>query len=502
MPLDQATATPPPQATAPASTATEFPAPAASATPVPQSTSLPWPTDTPIPWVPDDRPESQQVNLPYITAHYAIHLTTVDLDARTVEASQTVTVQEFRAGVPEQLYFQMLPAGYGFNSVQAVTLDGQPIDIHFINDGFTLVVPLSREAVAPVEIGIDFRLQLALDSEGWGYTGFDTDVMRLGFWNPLISNAHGFSQTFDPFYGRVATFDVTLDIEPSAVVAHSGEQVSSETLADGRVRYQYHAENVRDFDFAISRTYIMASAVSSSGVLIEYYWRDGLAPNVSDAVLAAAVDAVDQLTDLIGPYPWPTLRIADAGPNMPGGIEFANLIYINPAYDPLERLIYHEVGHMWLYGIIGNRTLDDGWIDEGGAEFLERGLPTGFSEVPPIPDGGYQFPLDSTVDEIPYVWPDWYYAIYEQGARLYYDVLAWMGWDAFWSAMQDVYAQYQFDIVTAYDLLRLWQRHSPVDLRPLFNDYFRYDWIDALPEPGVTAVQGWIPVAPTVTMTP
>jgi hypothetical protein len=110
--------------------------------------------------------------------------------------------------------------------------------------------------------------------------------------------------------------------------------------------------------------------------------------------------------------------------------------------------------------------------------------------------------LDSTVDEIPYVWPDWYYAIYEQGARLYYDVLAWMGWDAFWSAMQDVYATYQFDILTAYDLLRLWQRHSPVDLRPLFNDYFRYDWIDALPEPGVAAVQGWIPIAPAVTTTP
>jgi hypothetical protein len=476
--------------------------PEPSATVLPQSTALPWPTESPTPWVPDERPIDQQIDLPDIVSHYAIHLTRVDLDARVVEASQAVTVQEFRAGVPEQLYFQMLPAGYGFNAVQSVTLAGQPLDIQLINDGFTLVVPLPRETVAPVEIGIDFRLDLGLDAEGWGYTGFDTDVMRLGFWNPLISNAHGFSETFDPFYGRIATFDVTLDIEPGAVVAHSGEQVGSEQLPDGRVRYYYAAENVRDFDFAISRTYTMASTVSASGVLIEYYWRSGLAPDVSETVLAAAADAVDQLTNLLGPYPWPTLRIADAGPNMPGGIEFANLIYINPAYDPLARLVYHEVGHMWLYLIIGNRTLNDGWIDEGGAEFFERGLPTGFSEVPPVPAGGFQWPLDSTVDEIPYVWPDWYYAIYEQGARFYYAVLESMGWDAFWAAMQELYNRYAFDIVTAYDLLRLWQRHSPVDLRPLYRDYFRYDWIDSIPEPGVTAQQGWIPIAPQVTPQP
>jgi aminopeptidase N len=170
---------------------------------------------------------------------------------------------------------------------------------------------------------------------------------------------------------------------------------------------------------------------------------------------------------------------------MPGGVEFPNMIYINPAYPELDRLIYHETAHQWLYGIIGNRTLLDGWIDEGGAEFFERGLPTGFTEVPDIPDGGYLFPLDSTWQEL-YADPRraWYYAIYEQGARFYDAVLAAMGPDAFWAAMHEVYDTFAFGVVTPWDMLSIWQRHSASDLRPLFHDTFRYDWIDQLPAPG------------------
>jgi hypothetical protein len=166
-------------------------------------------------------------------------------------------------------------------------------------------------------------------------------------------------------------------------------------------------------------------------------------------------------------------------------LEFPNLIYINAAYQPLDRLIYHETAHQWLYGIIGNRTLTDGWIDEGGAEFFERGLPTGFTEVPAVPDGGYAYPLDATAAElVPDAARAWYYSIYEQGARFFDAALAAMGPGAFWAAFRDVYARFADGIVTAWDMLGALQACSPADLRPLFADYFRYPWIGALPPPG------------------
>lgn len=447
-------------------------------------------------WVPVERPADQVVELPDVDAHYAVHVTDLNVDSGYVQASQTVTIQEFRGAAPDIFYFQVVPAGYGFFTLDGLYLNGEPIAVEWINNGFTLVVDLPEGAAAPLEIGIDFHLNVGPEATGWGYTALDADVLRLGYWFPLVSDDHPFSVTLDPSYTRVATFDVLLDLTPDVTPVYSGELVETQELEDGRLRYVMHAENVRDFDLALSRSYTMVSAQSASGVQIEYYWRGGLAPDVSGQVLAATADALDQLTNLIGPYPWPTLRVVDAGPTMPGGIEYANMIYINPAYEPLDRLIYHEVGHMWLYGIIGTRTLIEGWVDEGGAEFFERGLPTGFSERPPYPESGYGYALDSRLEELPQTGRDFYFSIYEQGAHFYYDVLETMGWDAFWAAMQQVYTTYQFDIVTAYDLLRTWQAHSSTDLRPLFEGYFRYPWIPDLPPPGTTTHQGWLPIAP------
>ncbi|MDQ3547232.1 MAG: hypothetical protein M3439_00290, partial [Chloroflexota bacterium] len=135
--------------------------------------------------------------------------------------------------------------------------------------------------------------------------------------------------------------------------------------------------------------------------------------------------------------------------------------------------------------VIGNRTLDDGWIDEGAAEFFERGLPTGFTELPPLPVGGYTYWLDSSAGELPDdASRSWYYSIYEQGAHFYYDVRATMEDDAFWRAFRNIYARYAHDIVTPSEMLATFQEHSSTDLRPLFDAYFRYAWVWELSGPG------------------
>lgn len=493
------TATSPEPAPTATATATEIQPTASTTTPTQArpSPAADEPADTATLQQPTpSRPEDQRIHIPDVDAWYQVHITELNVDTGFVRASQLVTLPDFRGPVPDRLYFQVVPAGYGFFTLDEMRLNGEPIAPETINGGYTLVVDLPDGASAPLEVGFDFHLQVGAESSGWGYTALDADVLRLGYWFPLLSDDHGFSHNLDPAYLRAGTFDVTLDIEPGVSFAHSGEIVNSEELGDGRTRYAMHADRVRDFDLVLSRSFTRQTAVSESGVRIEYYWREGISPDYSAAVLNWTADAIDQLTSLIGPYPWETLRVADAGPSMPGGIEFGNLIYINPAYPTLDRLIYHEVGHQWLYGIIGTRTLEDGWIDEGGAEFFERGLPTGFSEVPAVPEGGYQHPLDASVDELPQTGRSWYYSIYEQGARFYYAVMDRMGWGPFWTAMQDLYQTYQFEIVTAYDLLKLWQQHSETDLRPLYDEYFRYDWIDELPPPGVTTRQGWIPLTP------
>jgi hypothetical protein len=470
--------------TEPAATAT-VPAPAPTPTmAATATTTLPPPTATLEPTAtptPDPRPASQAIGLPDVDVHYQLDVSELDVASGYVRASEVITIREFRGAVPDWLYLQIVPAEYGFFTLDAASVNGEPAALESLNGGFTLAHDLPADAVAPYEISLEFQLNVGSEVTGWGVTTLDGDILRLGNWFPIISTDHGYSATLDPSYTAVAEFDVTLALDPEVEFAHTGDFVRLETLDDGRIHYSLHADDVRDFALALSPSYRNVFGYTSTGVLLEVY-TSGVDDSTIQEIWEVAADAIDQLSALIGPYPYATFRIADAGPTMPGGIEYPGMIYINPAYVPLDRLIYHEVAHQWLYGIIGTRTLQDGWIDEGGAEFFERGLPTGFTEVPPLPAGGYAYWLDTGYEDLPDD-PNrnWYFSIYEQGARFYAEVKATMGDDAFWAAIQEIYANHAFGIATAWDILSTWQRHSPTDLRPLYHAYFRYDWIDTLP---------------------
>lgn len=472
----------------PTAPATATPTLAATATLPPTNTPELQPTATP-----DPRPADQALGIPDIVAHYRLEISSVSVDTGEVVATEVVEVREIRGERPARLYFQVTPAAYGFFTLDGASLGGAPAAPEALNAGSTLALDLPADLATPFEVGFAFRLAVGPEASGWGGTARDGEVLRLGYWFPVISDDHGFSTTFDPSYTRVASFAVEVVHDADVTIAHTGQVVERLALDDGRVRTVMHAENVRDFAMTLARGYQVDSGFAANGVAIELYSLPSSERNLSDAeavarrgsIIAWAADAVEQLSGLLGPYPYDTLRLADAGPSMPGGVEFPHLIYINPNYVPLDRLIYHETAHQWLYGIIGNRTLLDGWIDEGGAEFFERGLPTGFTERPAPPEGGYVYWLDATYHEVeggPRL--PFYYAIYEQGANFYYDVLETMGWDAFWGAMREVYNRFRFGIVTPWDMLTTWQRHSSVDLRPLYRAYFRYTWIDAIADTG------------------
>lgn len=463
-------------------TSTPSPSPTTPPPPTPtrEPTATPEPTVTPTP---DPEPASQATGLPAIDAHYRIDILELDVASGHVRASELLTIRAFDAPPPDWLFLQVVPAWDGFFTLDAASMNGVPVTPEVRNEGVTLAFDLPPDAAAPFEIALDFTLAVGTDASDWAVTSRDGDVLRLGNWFPIVSTDHPYSDTFDPSYTASASFEVSALLPAGLDFAHTGEITGREEFGDGRVRYRMAAENVRDFALILSPSYLRDTGVSAGGVTVEVY-TSGASEQQRATIMAAAIDALDQLAALVGPYPYATFRVADAGPSMPGGVEFPQLIYINHSYQPLERLIYHEVAHQWMYGILGNRTLQDGWIDEGGAEFFERGLPTGFSEIPAPPAGGYVYPLDVTAVEISDDGTSgFYYAVYEQGARLYYEVLAALGPDAFWAAMRELYDAHQFGVMSAWDVLHTWQEHAPSDLRPLFDEYFRYEWIWELPGP-------------------
>jgi hypothetical protein len=361
-----------------------------------------------------------------------------------------------------------------------------------------LTVRLARPLVpgARATVALDFRLDVGEANDPYTTGGFagttrSGDIWRLAYWFPVLSDDHQYPPFLDPPYTATADYEVTIAAPADLVLAHTGTVAEERPGGDGTVTRRISAPDVRDFTLAISPNYRIVSRTAANGVLVEVYYSpltlDPLGQNPAAAqaqverALEAGVTAIERFSELIGPYPYPVFRIVDGGPRLGGGIEYPMLTIVNLAVRGIVGLVYHEAAHEWFYGVLGTRTQQDPWIDEGAASFLAGYLEGTLPLSPPGPRI-FTYRLSISVWEVP---PGGSQAaairsIYDQGEAFYERVRQTMGEEAFWAALQDLYRAERFGIVTPRELLSAWQRHSPVDLRPLFKEYLDYDWIDEL----------------------
>ena len=433
--------------------------------------------------------------LPDLAARYTLAIDGIDFDAGKLHTAQTVTITNREACALDRLSFSVVAARWGWLTLDGVTIGGQPVPATI--SGTVLPVPLVRPLApgATTEVTFDFRLTVGTANDVYTGSGFvgttrANDILRFAYWFPILSDDHQYPPYLDPPYTATASYDVTMTTPANLVVAPTGEITDETTNADGTVTRRIAADNVRDFVFALSPNYQVARRRSATGTQIEVYYSPnsfrGNAANpqtigfLVDKALTAATRAEERLSALIGPYPYPTLRVVDGGAALDGGIEFPTLILVNLSFGS-DNLIYHEVGHEWIYGLIGTRTQQDPWIDEGGASFLAAYIEGTLNANPPGRDR-FSYPLDTSVWAIPASGNQnaATEAIYTQGEAFYTRVFNAMGEEAFWRAMQALYRADRYGIVTPRDLLAAWQTTSPIDLRPLFHEYLSYPWIDAL----------------------
>ncbi len=468
------------------------------ARPVPTATTVPsgQPTRRPAAPLPEQVPPT--LPLPNLAARYrlAVDRYVSRADRSDFHAAETVAVTNREGCALDRLTFSITAARWGWFTLNGVQVGGQTVVAQVV--GTMLAVPLPQVLApgATVEVVFDFALSVGAPVDPYtpgGYAGTlrTGDILRLAYWFPILSDDHQYPPFLDPPYTATADFDVSLTLPSNLVVAHTGVATEQRRNADGTVTYRIEAPNVRDFVVGLSPSYQVARRTAANGVVVElYYDPKSLDPNGQqagvvqqrvNATLAASVLAVERLSALIGPYPYPVLRVVDSGPSMLGGIEFPMLVTVNLSLPSLNNLVYHEIAHEWLYGILGTRTQQDPWIDEGGATFLADYLDNTLADNPPGA-ADFTYRLNSSVWDVPPVGfqRNATASIYTQGGAFYTRVMHTMGEDAFWRAFQSVYRDYRFGIVTPRALLTAWQRASPTDLRPLFREYFDYPWIDEL----------------------
>ncbi|HRO39457.1 MAG TPA: M1 family metallopeptidase [Flavobacteriales bacterium] len=197
------------------------------------------------------------------------------------------------------------------------------------------------------------------------------------------------------YYGDFGTFDVSLDMPNDMVVEATGWLQNPEEVMPPELRrkldianfkdkpmgeapsvitpyqpgvrkvWRYHAENVHDFAFTADPTYRIGEA-EWNGIKCIAVACEPHAAKWQNAAEYAAL-CIKTLSNLVGPYGYPKMVVADAR----DGMEYPMLTLDSGEEPDYRTLFMHEIGHNWFFGMVGNNETYRAMLDEGFTQFIE-----------------------------------------------------------------------------------------------------------------------------------
>ena len=292
------------------------------------------------------------------------------------------------------------------------TVDGTTVEHRFTKDNPDIAeVPLPTP-VGPgqaVVIETPFRVKIPASFSRLGRVGTSYQMTqwypkpavydRAG-WHPMPYLNRG------EFYSEFGSFTVRLTLPENYVVGATGTLREAEernwllakAKAD-RARAQnpqeggadntfpasakqmktitYRAENVHDFAwFADKRFRVLHDTLQLPGRADAIdVWAMYTATEAE--LWAKATDYLKQSTrfysEQLGVYPYPQVTGVQSALSAGGGMEYPMITVIGLSGNAadLDRVLAHEVGHNWFYGILGSNERDHPWMDEGLNSFYE-----------------------------------------------------------------------------------------------------------------------------------
>jgi hypothetical protein len=280
----------------------------------------------------------------------------------------------------------------------------------------TLPAPLLPHDSASLELTWSFVPPLTPSD---GRQGRDDHLYLLGYWYPQVAvydDVNGWMA--DPylleaeFYMDPADYDVRVtaprgwvvgatgtlqngaDILSAAArsklaqaratgrvitISRPGDGGSAFATPSPRVTWHFTAPNVRDFAWGTSDRYAWdatralvkgAGGAPDTVDIHSFYRLDARASAWATGGARYTRDAVQQLSDYLWEYPWPTMTSME-GVLTSGGMEYPRLTFMQPWADTLSLAgdLMHETGHMWFPMQVGSSETRFPWMDEGFTQF-------------------------------------------------------------------------------------------------------------------------------------
>ncbi len=290
--------------------------------------------------------------------------------------------------------------------------------------GTTARIDLARALLPNESTDIELGWSFPVAEQGAGRMGRDGPLLEIGQWYPRVAvydDVHGWNHEpyigAGEFYLEYGSFDVTLTVPASYIIAATGqlrnpEQVLTATerarlqrarVSDtaiaiiargeagdvartrpstrGVLTWHFTADSVRDFAWAAAPG-MLWDASGYDGILIETLYR----PNADKWPEANRIAraAIKRFSEHWYHYPYSHATTVE-GPV--GGMEYPMLTFVpnSPTREEQQWVVAHEFGHEWFPMIVGSNERLYPWMDEGFNTFIDydnaalyfAGTPTG-----------------------------------------------------------------------------------------------------------------------------
>lgn len=312
----------------------------------------------------------------------------IALDFRLADDLRTVTGTETVVFTPdldvEELVFRLVPnapelaetgARLVVDAVRGDDVAGSGYEQLAAGDpGGAYVVELEEPLTAGESSEVELDFTLTLGSAGFDRVGADEGVSWWASGFPLLAWEPGVGWARDPFVqvpGETTTSpaaDTTVRVSAPAeltVLMTGAQDEPTPADAEGRRTWTSSEPVARDVSVAAGR-FTTAEGTTPDGVRVTV----GVLPEAeatAEDLLGATEDAISDLGEFLGPFPYATLTVPLL-PDYGGGIEYPSSIL---QASPSREVLVHEVAHMWFYGMVGNSQFRDPWLDEAFATWAE-----------------------------------------------------------------------------------------------------------------------------------
>ena len=225
----------------------------------------------------------------------------------------------------------------------------------------------------------------------------------------------------------------------------------------GTKTLQYHQDNVHDFAWFASKNFLVQydTLQLKEKVVHVFSFSHKNREKSSANNIKYMKSTLKNYSNWLGEYPYKTASVVLGKQNKEDGMEYPTITYINTTNDFVDTrsVISHELGHIWLYGVLASNERDHAWMDEGMNTYYDNRFLRENNKTNLLDDGvevmNYtlnRIKKNIAIDTTSIAYPKEYYGlkVYEDAANWMLQLEKYLGKNDFDSAMKTYYGEWKF----------------------------------------------------------